>query len=160
MTEAEKSPEQSTTSNADARALLEEAEAEAAEAEALAAAARARARAARLRREALAEARAEAEADAEAAEAKTEAAELAGPDKRAPDAGEGVDDTVEHLGAETPAETVEADEPETRPGRRRRRLPSLSATLKVAAILLICAFAAASGYMVWQDHVATQREQR
>jgi Mce-associated membrane protein len=155
MSEAEKSPEQSTTSKADARALLEEAEAEAAEAEALAAAARARARAARLRREALAEAEAEA-----AAEAKAEAAELAEADKRAPDADEGIDDTVEHIGAETPEETVEADEPETRPGRRRRRLPSLSATLKVAAILLICAFAGASGYMVWQDHAATQREQR
>ena len=159
MTEAKEPPEDTATSKADAMALLEEAEAEAAEAEALAAAARARARAARLRRQALAEAEAEAE-PAEVTEA-TEATEAA--DKEAPDA----DDTVEHLDAATDeaapkqtVETVEAVEPESRPAGWRRRLPSLSATSKVAAILFICAFSGVSGYMVWQDHETTERAQR
>ena len=156
MTEAKEPPEDTATSKADAMALLEEAEAEAAEAEALAAAARARARAARLRRQALAEA----ESEAEPAEV-TEATEAA--DKEAPDA----DDTVEHLDAATDeaapkqtVETVEAVEPESRPAGWRRRLPSLSATSKVAAILFICAFSGVSGYMVWQDHETTERAQR
>jgi Mce-associated membrane protein len=146
MTEAKEPPEDSATSKADAMALLEEAEAEAAEAEALAAAARARARAARLRREALA------------------AAEAA--DKEAPDADEGADDTVERFDAETDEEAsddiLEAAEPESRLARWRRRLPSppLSAISKVAAIILICAFAGASGYMVWQDRDTTERAQR
>jgi Mce-associated membrane protein len=180
MTEAKEPPEDSATSKADAMALLEEAEAEAAEAEALAAAARARARVARLRRQAVAEAEAqadtakaeadtaapeaetgeaEAEVDAETVEAEVEAA-----DDQPPDADEGADGTVEHGEAKTdkdaPDETVEAAEPESQPGRWRRRLPSLSATAKVAAIFLICAFAGVSGYMVWQDHEATDREQR
>ena len=147
MTEAKEPPDDPATSKADAMALLEEAEAEAAEAEALAAAARARARAARLRREALAEAKA-----AEAA------------DKQAPGADEGADDTVEHAEAEIDEEaleeTLEAAQPESGRARWRRRLLSLSATSKVAAIILICAFAAVSGYMVWQDHDATERDQR
>ena len=147
MTEAKEPPDDSATSKADAMALLEEAEAEAAEAEALAAAVRARARAARLRRQALAEAEA------------TEAA-----DKQAPDADEGADDTVENSDAETDEEasdeTLEAAEPQSRLARWRRRLPSLSATSKVAAIILICAFAGASGYMVWQDRDTTERAQR
>ncbi len=150
MTEAKQPPEDSATSKADAMALLEEAEAEAAEAEALAAAARARARAARLRRQALAE--------AEAAEAAAAA------DKQAPDADEGADDTVEHSDAETADEasdeTVESAVPESRLARWRRRLPSLSTTSKVAAIVLICAFAGVSGYMLWQVHEATERDQR
>lgn len=154
MSEGEKSPEQAATPKADTLALIEEAEAEAAEAEALAAAARARARAARLRREALAE-----------AEAATETAEpVEATDTRPPDADEGVDDTVEHLDAEPPEETIEesteAVEPESKPGGWRRRLPSLSTTWKVAAIILICAFAGVSGYMVWHDHDASEREQR
>ena len=160
MTEAKEPPEHSATSKAEAMALLEEAEAEAAEAEALAAAARARARAARLRREALAES--EAEAEAEAAETETETAEPA--DQQPPDADEGVDDTVEKLDEETdeeaPEETIEAVEPESRPARWRPGLPSLSATAKVAAIVLICAFAVASGIMVWKDHDAAERAQR
>ena len=147
MTEAKLPPEDSATSKADAMALLEEAEAEAAEAEALAAAARARARAARLRRQALAEAEA------------TEAA-----DKQAPDADEGADDAVEYFDGETDEEasdeTLEAAEPQSRLARWRRRLPSLSATSKVAAIVLICVFAGASGYMVWQDRDTTERAQR
>ena len=146
MTEAKRPPEDSATSKSDAMALLEEAEAEAAEAEALAAAARARARAARLRREALSE--------AEAAEA----------DKQPADADKDADDTVESFDAETDAnasdETIAAAEGDSGPARWRRRLPSLSATFKVAAIILICAFAVASGYMIWQDHDTTERAQR
>jgi Mce-associated membrane protein len=154
VTKAKEPPEDKATSKAETMALLEEAEAEAAEAEALAAAARARARAARLRREALAEA----EAEAEAAEATESAGE------QPPDADEGVDDTVEHLEAEpdeeVTEETIEAVEPESRPARWRRRLPSLPATAKVAAIVLTCVFALASGIMVWKDHDAAERAQR
>jgi len=149
MTEAKQPPEDSATSKADAMALLEEAEAEAAEAEALAAAARARARAARLRRQALAEA---------------EATEAADKDKQAPDADEGADDTAEYFDGENDEEasdeTLEAVAPQSRLARWRRWLPSLSATSKVAAIILICAFAGASGYMVWQDRDTTKRAQR
>jgi Mce-associated membrane protein len=167
MTEAKEPPEDSATSKADAMALLEEAEAEAAEAEALAAAARARARVARLRRQALAEAEAQAEAGESAeAEAETDEAEAetteAETEVEAADGGS--DDTVEQLDAkadeEAPDETVETAEPESGPARWRRRLPSLSATAKVAAIVLICLFALASGIMLWKDHDATDREQR
>jgi Mce-associated membrane protein len=186
MTEAKEPPEDSATSKADAMALLEEAEAEAAEAEALAAAARARARAARLRRQALAEAEAKTEAQAETdgqteteAETETETAETEAETADAeaeteaeaetaesppPVSDEGVDDTVDDLDAKTdeeaPDETIEAAEPESKLARWRPRLPSLSATAKVAAIVLICVFAGASGYMVWQDHDAINREQR
>jgi len=173
MGETKPPPEDSATSKADAMALLEEAEAEAAEAEALAAAARARARAARLRREVQAQAAAEAEAteaeasetesgesaegeaeSAETAEAETAEAETA--DEQGPDADESDSETEE----EAAEETVEAAAPESRLGRWRRRLPSLSATSKVAAIILICAFVCASGYILWQDHDATERRQR
>jgi Mce-associated membrane protein len=137
MTEAKPPPQDSAASKTDAMALLEEAEAEAAEAEALAAAARARARVARLRREAL-------------AKAETEAVE------------EEADDEEEAAAEEAEDETLETAEPESvgRLTKWRRRLPSLSATSKVAAIILICAFAGASGYMVWQDRDAAQRAQR
>lgn len=154
MAEAKEPPDDSATSKADAMALLEEAEAEAAEAEALAAAARARARAARLRREALAEA-------AEPAEA-VEPEEP--PSDAEPDADETVaDDTVERSGIQTdedtPEETAAPAGPPPR-ARRRLRLPSLSAALKVAAVVLIAGFVGVTGYMVWQDHEATQRAQR
>ncbi|MCV6963881.1 hypothetical protein BST27_02595 [Mycobacterium intermedium] len=131
-------------------ALLEEAEAEAAEAEALAAAARARARVARLRREA--------QEKTEAAEAKSESAEITEvetADQQSLD--------VEESDEETAEATVEVAAPESRRPRRIRaatRLPSLSATVKVVAIILICAFAGASGYMVWEDHNAAERRQR
>jgi len=165
MGEAKPAPEDSATSKADAMALLEEAEAEAAEAEALAAAARARARAARLRREVQAKAEAEAEAEAteaesaESGEGETESAETAEAetaDEQGPDADESDSETEE----EAAEETVEAAAPESRPPRWRRRLPSLSATSKVAAIVLTCAFVGASGYILWQDHHATERQQR
>jgi Mce-associated membrane protein len=39
-------------------------------------------------------------------------------------------------------------------------LPSLSVTWKAAVIVLICAFTAASGYMMWQRHETVERNQR
>ena len=148
-------------------ALLEEAEAEAAEAEAEAAAARARARAARLRREALEKA----SEKAKAAEAEKRAADANKDDKDKEDKDDVVesvdaDDTVEsvdgEIDEEEPDETVTAAEVESGPARRRRRLPSLSlsAISKAAAIILICALGAATGYMMWQDHEGSERAQR
>jgi Mce-associated membrane protein len=158
-------------------ALLEEAEAEAAEAEALAAAARARARAARLRREAQAQAEKEAEA-ATAEEAPDADEDATDTDEAKTD--DGVTDTVEATDADEDAtdvdeaeteeeqekevsdETPEDTESEAKPARARRRvrLPSLSLAWKAAVIILICAFVAASGYMMWQRHETTQRNQR
>jgi Mce-associated membrane protein len=190
MAEAKEPPRDSATSKADARALLEEAEAEAAEAEALAAAARARARAARLRREALAEAEKEAqkEAEAKAAEEARDAEEAVAPDEEVTEGAEAKtdEDVAEtHNDAETDEdvaetadatdvdeaetekedvsdETPEDEESEPKPTRFRRRLrmPPLSVTWKAAVILLICAFVAASGYMMWNRHEVTERNQR
>ena len=166
MSEA-KPPEDSDTAKAEAMALLEEAEAEAAEAEAEAAAARARARAARLRREALEKAAAaEAEKRDAAAETEKRAADADKDDAEKDDSDKDADDTVESIDSQTdkeePDETITAAAAEPGPARRRRRLPSLSlsAISKAAAIVLICAFAAATGYMMWQDHKATERAQR
>lgn len=173
MPKAKRPPNESATSKADAMALLEEAEAEAAEAEALAAAARARARAARLRREALAKAeteaaeaaetQAESETDAKAADdvIPDSAAEAEEPAEADGDAEETAEAYREAEGtADASGEPAEATEPEPRLARWRRRLPSLSVTWKVAAIILILCFVAASGYMAWQHRDATQREQR
>jgi Mce-associated membrane protein len=177
MAEAKEPPEDSATSKADVMALLEEAEAEAAEAEALAAAARARARAARLRREAQAQAEKEAEA-ATAEEAPDADEDATDTDEAKTD--DGVTDTVEATDADEDAtdvdeaeteeeqekevsdETPEDTESEAKPARARRRvrLPSLSLAWKAAVIILICAFVAASGYMMWQRHETTQRNQR
>lgn len=174
MPEAKKPPQDSATSKADAKALLEEAEAEAAEAEALAAAARARARAARLRREALAA------AEAEGAAAVPEAEEPPDTEEGSPDADDGDtaeakiddDETDEDIAdtidasdaaeAESDDEVSEDLEPESRPARSRRRLrlPSWSVAWKAAVIALICAFVVASGYMVWQRHETDERKQR
>ena len=163
LAEAKEPLEDSATSKADAKALLEEAEAEAAEAEALAAAARARARAARLRREALAEAEAAEAADTTETTETPETPETA-ESERPPSDADDAHDTVEDSGAETaedtPEETVAAAGPESKPTRRRLRLPSLSATFKVAAIVLICVLVGITGYMAWQDHEATDRTQR
>jgi Mce-associated membrane protein len=155
-------------------ALLEEAEAEAAEAEALAAAARARARAARLRREAMAQAEAEAAAETESgtkgeaeAEVETQAEAEAEVETQVEAEAEEEDDTATaetaeaaDETAEAADETAEAAEPESGLSRSRRWLPSLSVTWKVAAIILIACFAGATGYMAWQHHDATEREQR
>jgi Mce-associated membrane protein len=180
MAEAKKPPEDSATSKADAMALLEEAEAEAAEAEALAAAARARARAARLRREVMAQAEAEAtaetnaeaevetqaEAEAEDAEDEDDTATAEAADEEAPDADAEAEESAERSDEsdesdeEASDESAKAAEPESRPARSRRWVPSLSVTWKVAAIILIICFAGAIGYMAWQHHDATEREQR
>jgi Mce-associated membrane protein len=152
MAEAKEPPEDLPASKADAMALLEEAEAEAAEAEALAAAARARARAARLRRQALAE--------AEADETETDETEKPPPDTDNTDADDTVEDSAAEPDEDAPEETIAAAAPESRRARRRLRLPSLSATLKVAAIVLIGVFVGVTGYMAWQDHEATDRAQR
>ncbi|MGO8939839.1 MAG: hypothetical protein ACLQLO_22890 [Mycobacterium sp.] len=162
MSEAKQPPKDSDISKAEATALLEEAEAEAVEAEAEAAAARARARAARLRREALEKA----SEKAKAAEAEKQPADADKDDADKDDADKDADDTVESVDGETdeeePDETIAAAEGESGPVRRRRRLPSLSlsAISKVAAVILICAFAAATGYMMWRDHDAAERAQR
>jgi Mce-associated membrane protein len=183
MAEAKKPPQDSATSKADTLALIAEAEAEAAEAEALAAAARARARAARLRREVQAQAETEAEAEAEAEAAETteevpDAGEDATdtPEAKTDDTDADVTDADE---AETDADSdaTDADEAETEEAVSdqtpkdaesesksarswRRVLPPLSVTWKAAVIILICAFVGASGYMVWQRHETTERNQR
>ncbi|MFZ1177146.1 MAG: hypothetical protein WAO15_12955, partial [Mycobacterium sp.] len=80
-----------------------------------------------------------------------------------------VTDTVEATDAdeaETEEEasdgTPEDAESESKPARswRRVRLPPLSVTWKAAVIVLICAFVGASGYMMWQRHETTERNQR
>ncbi|MGO9383157.1 MAG: hypothetical protein ACLP4W_13965 [Mycobacterium sp.] len=177
MAEAKKPPQDSATSKADTMALIAEAEAEAAEAEALAAAARARARAARLRREA----QAAAEAEQKANEQLEEEEPVGASDEESRDADEDATDTAEAKTDDDVTDTVEAtdaDEAETeedvsdetpedaesesKPARswRRVRLPSLSVTWKVAVIVLICAFVGAGGYMMWQSHEITERNQR
>jgi Mce-associated membrane protein len=151
VAEAKEPPQDSAASKADTMALLEEAEAEAAEAEALAAAARARARAARLRREA--QAQAEAEAEAKTAEEALDADEDATDEAETEEA-----ETEEEVSDETP-EDAESESKSAR-SWRRVRLPPLSVTWKAAVIILICAFIGASGYMMWQRHETTERNQR
>jgi Mce-associated membrane protein len=169
MAEAKKPPQASATSKADARALIEEAEAEAAEAEALAAAARARARAARLRREAQAQAEAEAKAQTaeEASVDDKDATDTAEPESTEAKADSVTDEDAtdtdeaetEDEASDETAEEAEAESKSTRP-RRSVRLPSWSVAWKAAVIVLICAFVAASGYMIWQRHETTEHNQR
>jgi Mce-associated membrane protein len=111
----------------------------------------------------------EADAETETAETTEAEAETEAAESPPPDADEGADDTAENLDVKTdeeatdeeaPDKTVEAAEPQSRLARWRPPRPSLSATAKVAAIVLICVFAGFSAYMVWQDHDATDREQR
>jgi Mce-associated membrane protein len=151
--------EEPVASKADAMALIEQAEAEAAEAEALAAAARARARAARLRREALALAEgAEDYGDAAAAAADAEPVDY-DDEPGAAVAGEpAVEDYYDAAGPDEFAEGS-APEPETEPAPRRW-LPSMSAASKIAAVILIGCFAAASALMVLHHRDATQHQQR
>jgi Mce-associated membrane protein len=170
MAEAKKPPQDSATSKADVKALLEEAEAEAAEAEALAAAARARARAARLRREAQAQAEKEAEADEEPQdvdEDATETDEAKTDDAKTDDDVTNTAEAADTEKAETEAEASDEEAPEEAesesvPARSRRRvpLPSWSLAWKAAVIVLICAFVAASGYMLWQRHQTDEHNQR
>jgi Mce-associated membrane protein len=184
LAEAKEPARDAATSKADTMALIAEAEAEAAEAEALAAAARARARAARLRREALAQEEKEA-LEAEAAEAAEEdATEAEEQEEEVSDTVEATDadeaeteeeeeeeevsdsadeaeteEAKEEASVETD-ETAEEAEPEAKPARSWRRLPSLSVTWKAAVILLICAFVGASGWMMWQRHEISEHNQR
>lgn len=171
----------------EAEAEAAEAEALAAAARARARAARLRREAlAKAEAEAAAEAQTKAEAEAAAetetetkaeAEAETKAeeeseAESAG--EEAPSADAEAEETVEfsdkadqvdqadeadEADEELSQVSAEATEPESRLARWRR-LPSLSVTWKVAAIVLIICFTAAGGYMAWQHRDATQREQR
>ncbi len=67
-------------------------------------------------------------------------------------------ETEEEVSDETPEDAESESEPAR--SRRRVRLPSLSVTWKAAAILLICAFVGASGYMMWQRHEITEHNQR
>ncbi|MEZ0350277.1 hypothetical protein [Mycobacterium sp. pR1184] len=66
--------------------------------------------------------------------------------------------TEEEASDESPEDTE--SEFESADSRRRLRWPSLSVTWKAAVILLICVFVGASGYMAWQHHESTQRNQR
>ncbi|OBG58410.1 MULTISPECIES: hypothetical protein [unclassified Mycobacterium] len=162
MAEAKKTQDDSATSRADVKALLEEAEAEAAEAEALAAAARARARAARLRREALAQSEAEPEAETteEAPEVDEDTTDADEPETVVTDTAAITDDD-ETTDEEAPGETAEDPQSESKPTRRRRvHVPSWSVVWKAAVIVLICAFTAASGYMMWNRHETVERNQR
>ncbi|MCV7411240.1 hypothetical protein AWC05_27970 [Mycobacterium florentinum] len=187
MADAKDPPQNSATSKADTLALIAEAEAEAAEAEALAAAARARARAARLRREV--QAQAETDAEAETADTAETAEEVSDADEDATETVEATtdeDDTDTDTDDGTDEDVTDADEAETEEedsdatpeddsdatpedaesesesagSRRRLRLPSLSLLWKVAAVILICAFVGASGYMMWQRHEITERKER
>lgn len=152
-------------SAADAMALFEEAEAEAAVAEALAAAAQARARAARLRREAMTMADTiENYGDSALAAADAQAFEEAAEEQEDEVYEEGYDDYDDYdEGAEEGEEEEEvaaAAEPKPLPAWLSR-LPPVSLVAKVAALLITCAFVAATVYMVLQhDHAAkiAQRE--
>ncbi|ORA19263.1 hypothetical protein [Mycobacterium arosiense] len=169
MAEEKKAPDDKATSKADVQALLEEAEAEAAEAEALAAAARARARAARLRREALAQAEAETAQEAPDADEDETGAVEGEIGAAEPETGDDVTDPAEatdtdatQTADEAADETAEETEAQAKPARSRRRLrlPSWSVAWKAAVIVLICAFVGASGYMMWNRHETTERNQR
>ncbi|KUI38807.1 hypothetical protein AU195_22690 [Mycobacterium sp. IS-1496] len=152
----------------DALALAEEAEAEAAEAEAAAAAARARARAIRLRREAAAAEAAKGNgtpdtpdpdaSDAEAADAEAADAEASAADDTGTDTSGVETSAADTVGEPDGDAAVQPEATRT----RRRRLPGLSWKRAAvgAAVLVICAALAASGYMVWHHRQATDEQQR
>jgi Mce-associated membrane protein len=89
--------------------------------------------------------------EAETEEAETEEAETEEAETEEAETEEAVSD-------ETPEDAE--SESESARSRRRVRLPSLSVTWKAAVIILICAFIGASGYMMWQRHETTERNQR
>lgn len=139
-------PEQRSADSDEALRLAEEAEAEAAEAEAIAAAARARAKAIRLRKQA-AEAKGSAPAEDEVVKAEETAAEADADESAADDGGAVGDDAVATEDAETSK-------------RRRLRMPRIRWKIVAAGVaVLILAFGAASGYMVWQHRLAEQDRQ-
>lgn len=127
---AETTEPPSDAGTSQADAMALAAEAEAAEAEALAAAARARARAARLKREALAMAPAE--------------------DENVPE---------EYADWEDAEDYDDYDDYEAA-DQEGVRLPRLSTIAMAAAVVIICGFTGLSGYIVWQHHEATERQQR
>lgn len=149
------------TSRAEAMALAEEAEAEAAEAEAMAAAARARARAARLRREAmtLAEA-AEDYGDAAAAAADADYDDYDDYDDETADEEYGEDHERGYEETVTAGQGEATPQPVKRLDGWRRRLPSPTATGKVAAVLLIGGFAGFSTYAVLHHRDTVRYQQR
>ncbi|SOX55968.1 hypothetical protein MAAFP003_4664, partial [Mycobacterium ahvazicum] len=67
-------------------------------------------------------------------------------------------ETEQEASDETPGDAE--SEFESADSRRRLRWLSLSVAWKAAVILLICVFVGASGYMVWQHHESTERNQR
>lgn len=141
MAETHEPPENSAALGAEAKAMLDEAEAEAAAAEALAAAARARARAARLRREAL---------------GLPDPAEVYGDDDT--DEEDGAEDYDEEYD-EDYYESEAEDYGESTAGQAgwRRWTPLIAG---VAAIVIICAFAGFSAYMLLQHRDTTKHQQR
>jgi Mce-associated membrane protein len=70
----------------------------------------------------------------------------------------GAAETTEEVSDETPEDAE--SESESARSRRHVRLPSLSVAWKAAAIILICAFVGASGYMMWQRQETVERNQR
>lgn len=147
------------TSRAEAMALAEEAEAEAAEAEAMAAAARARARAARLRREAMAMAEA-AEDYGDAAAAAADADYYDDDYDETADEEYGEDHEWGYEEAVTVGQGEATPKPVTRLDGWRRRLPSSTATGKVAAVLLIGGFAGFSTYAILHHRDTVRYQQR
>jgi Mce-associated membrane protein len=100
---------------------------------------------------------AEAEALAAAARARVKAARLRRQALRA--AADASDDTSDDEALEDDAFDDDGYDDEDLPAWRRR-LPSPSAVGKVLAVLLICAFAAASGLMLVHHRDTVQRQQR
>ncbi|MEE3064660.1 MAG: DNA polymerase V family protein [Actinomycetota bacterium] len=111
---------------------------------------------------------AESDTDSEESDTDTTGDDEGQTDEDAADSDKTVTDTdVTDTGAakieeEASDETSEDTEPglESADSQRRLRWPSLSVTWKAAVILLICVFVGASGFMVWQHHETTQRNQR
>lgn len=146
MAETNETRQDLANSKAEAMALAAQAEAEAAEAEAMAAVARARARAAQLKREAMALAEA--------------AGEEYGDDEYEYEYVD-YEDFVAANGVAADTEDQEIMETASWRGRSwawlRARLP---AAAKAVAVLIICGFVGLSGFIVWQHHQATQRQER
>lgn len=148
MAETNEPPKDPAATDAGAKALLEEAEAEAAAAEAVAAAAQARARAARLRREALGlPDPGELYADEDFGEDYEEEYDETADEDYDEDYGEEYDESADEDYDESLAERA----------GWRRWMPTIAAA---AAVLLICAFAGLSAYMVLQHRDASRHQQR
>jgi Mce-associated membrane protein len=150
VVEANETPEDSTASAADAKALLEEAEAEAAAAEALAVAAQARARAARLRREALGL------PDPDDYDDEDEDYDEDEDDDEDEDYDETTDEDDEYE-EDYDESADEYDESVTERVGWRRWMPTIAV---VAAVIGIFAFAGFSAYMVLEHRDTTRHQHR